>query len=69
MKNIRCEEVIVQLVIRTYDETGRPVLEQTSQPAKVFRNAQTRDFWAVVDKGVKAMQAPPPAPPKAKAKK
>jgi hypothetical protein len=59
MRSTRCEEVIVQLVVRTYDDDGRPVLEQTSQPVKVFRNAQTRDFWAEVDKAVKAMQTPP----------
>ena len=71
MKHTRCEEVIVQLVVRTYDDAGRPVLEQTSQPIKVFRNAQTRDFWGEVDKAVKAMQQPTkPAPVKpAKVKK
>jgi len=60
--NTRCEEVIVQLVVRTYDENGRPVREQISPQVKVFRNAQTRDFWGEVDKAVKAMQAPPPTP-------
>jgi hypothetical protein len=61
----RCEEVIVQLVVRTYDANGHPVREQTSQPVKVFRNSQTLDFWAEVDKAVKAMIPPgsdtPPA--------
>lgn len=58
MKNTRCEEVIVTLVIRTYDDMGRPVHEQPSNPVKVFRNAKTLDFWAeVVDKGVKQMAA------------
>lgn len=69
MKHTRCEEVIVQLVVRSYDEDGRPIREQVSQPTKVFRNAQTRDFWGEVDKAVKTMettpapQAVPPAPP------
>jgi hypothetical protein len=53
----RCEEVIVQLVVRTYDADGRPVREQTSQPVKVFRNSQTVDFWGEVDKAVKAMSS------------
>lgn len=56
MTNIRCDEVIVQVIVRTYDEDGAPVREKTSQPIKVFRNAQTRDFWAEVDKSVKAME-------------
>lgn len=68
MSNTRCEEVIVQLVVRTYDDTGRPVREQVSQQTKVFRNAETRDFWAEVDKAVKAMQQPPAADPPAKGK-
>ncbi len=66
MADTRCEEVIVQLVVRTYDDDGRPVREQTSQPVKVFRNAQTQDFWAEVDKAVKAMAPPVPEPPKPK---
>lgn len=69
MKNTRCEEVIVQLVVRTYDDLGRPVREQVSQPTKVFRNAETQDFWAQVDKAVKAMQAPPPEATPATTKK
>lgn len=59
MRNTRCEEVIVQLVVRTYDDEGRPVREQVSQQQKVFRNAQTLDFWAEVDKAVAAMEAKP----------
>lgn len=51
----RCEELIMQLVVRTYDHEGRPVLERTSTPAKLFRNAKTQDVWAVVDEAVKAM--------------
>jgi hypothetical protein len=53
--NTRCEEVIVQLVVRTYDADGHPVREQITQQVKVFRNAQTKDFWAEVDKAVQAM--------------
>lgn len=59
MKHTRCEEVIVQLVVRTYDDEGAPVREQVSQPIKVFRNASTADFWAEVDKAVTAMEAKP----------
>lgn len=57
MKQARCEEVIVQLVIRSYDDHGRPVREQISQPVKVFRNAETLEFWGYVDKAVKSMMA------------
>jgi hypothetical protein len=55
MTSTRCEEVIVQLVVRTYDDEGRPVGEQISQATKVFRNAETADFWASVDKAVAKM--------------
>lgn len=76
MKHIRCEEVLVHLVIRSYDEAGRPVDEVTAgrpngaggvSPIKVFRNADTRDFWAWVDKAVAAMKQPAPAAPGAPA--
>jgi hypothetical protein len=60
MKHTRCEEVIIQLVVRTYDDDGRPVREQVSQPAKVFRNAETRDFWTTVDQAVAAMEQQAP---------
>lgn len=74
MKNTRCEEIVVQLVIRTYDDAGRPVHEQPSNPVKVFRNATTLDFWGYVDKAVKGMAAAAapattPAAPKAPAPK
>ena len=74
MNKTRCEEVIVQLVVRTYDDAGRPIREQVSQPAKVFRNAETRDFWASIDKVVASMekaQAAPdvPTPVKGKGKR
>jgi hypothetical protein len=61
MATPRCEEVVIQLVIRSYDAEGRPVREQISQAVKVFRNAETLDFWGYVDqevaKIVKAQQA------------
>lgn len=56
MKNIRCEEVIAQLVIRTYDDAGCPTREQVSQAVKVFRNTTTADFWTFIDANVAAMQ-------------
>lgn len=58
---IKCEEVIVQLVIRTYDDAGRPVQEQVSQAQKVFRSGL--HFWDEVDKAVAAMQTTPAASP------
>jgi hypothetical protein len=72
MKNTRCEEVIVQLIVRTYDATGRPIAEHNTQPGKVFRNAETRDFWGAIDKQVDQMVKqlnPPPPPPAAPASK
>jgi hypothetical protein len=71
MKHTRCEEVAVQLIVRTYDDLGRPVREQVTQQFKVFRNAETQDFWAYVDQVVKTMQQPPVVepPPAPKGKK
>ncbi len=73
MKNIRCEEVSVHLVVRTYDDTGLTLAERVVGqsngaggviPITVFRNAETLDFWRWVDKTVAAMaQAPDDAPP------
>lgn len=56
MKNTRCEEIVVQLIVRSYDDVGRPVREQVGQPVKVFR-ALARDFWAEVDKQVSELDA------------
>ncbi len=66
MKNVRCDEVIVQLIVREYDAAGQPIGEQTSQPVKVFR-ATTPDFWAGIDSTVKAN--PPQADEKPKKKR
>lgn len=73
MKSTRCDEVVIQLIVRTYDDVGRPVREQQSQPVKVFR-ANARDFWGEVDKQVATLAAErtepsPPAPEAPKAKK
>ncbi len=56
MSNMRCEEVLVQVVIVERDEAGDKVRERVSQPIKVFRNAQTKDFWAEADKAVAEFQ-------------
>ncbi len=62
----RCEEVVVQVVIRSYDDRGRPIGEATCQPIKVFR-AQALNFWHHIDtlvaESLKATPAPPAAPP------
>jgi hypothetical protein len=82
MKTTRCEEVLVQLIVRTYDEAGRPVGERVLgrpnasggiDPIKVFRNGETRDFWAYLDSLVAASeqstaQATPVVVPPAKTK-
>jgi hypothetical protein len=68
MVKVRCEEIAVQLIVRTYDEHGRPVREQVGQAVKVFR-ATTPDVWATVDKLLAEANAPQtpakptPAPP------
>lgn len=54
----RCDSIVLQIVVTEYDEQGRPVGEQTSQPVKVFR-ANAADFWAEVDKSVNAVDNPP----------
>jgi hypothetical protein len=50
----RCDEIIVQVVVRTYDESGRPVREVVSPQVKVWR-ATTPDIWPLVDAVVKEM--------------
>ncbi len=62
MKSIRCDAVVVTIIIAELDEHGRPIGELTSQPTKVFR-ASTPDFWADVDKAVEAMRKQQAAPP------
>lgn len=73
METLRCDAVVVQIVMTRFDEHGRPVGEIVTQPVKVFR-ARALHFWDDVDKAVadtekaeKAQQgqpAPPtPAPP------
>lgn len=59
----RCDEIIMQVVVRGYDEQGRAVTERVSQPMKVFRGA-TGDVWAEVDAQVEAavQAANQPAP-------
>ncbi len=69
MKNTRCEEVVLQLVVRTYDNAGRPIDEKVTNPVKVFRNAETLDFWGEVDKAVKVLQQQPSKPSEEAAKK
>ncbi len=58
----RCDQVIVQVVVREYDGQGRPVGEQVSQPVNVFR-AASPDFWTHVDTLIKQQ---PPKPGKRK---
>jgi hypothetical protein len=64
---LRCDEVVAVLVLRAYDEHGRPIDEQVGQQMKFFR-AKSPDFWASVDRLVaeaEAAKAPPPRPPAA----
>jgi len=68
----KCDEMIVQLIVRTYDEYGRVIGEAVTQPAKVFR-AATPDWWTHVDGLIKVdaraiAAAPPPAAPPARAR-
>lgn len=50
---VRCDAIVIQLIVTIYDEQGRPVSEQTSTPTKVFR-AACPDVWAEADKAVAA---------------
>jgi hypothetical protein len=52
---IRCDAVVVQLLMTEYDEHDRPIREQIAQPVKVFR-AGAADFWAEADKAITAMR-------------
>ena len=45
----RCEEVVITMIVRTYNDDGEPINEQATQQMKVFR-ANAKDFWAEVDK-------------------
>lgn len=47
----RCEEAIVQFVIRTYDENGMAIQEQASQQTKMFR-AKVPDVWKEIDDAI-----------------
>lgn len=60
----RCDEVVVQVIVRSYDSYDRPIGEAMTQPAKVFRS-QAPDFWRYVDDLVRAStKAAAPKPPK-----
>jgi len=75
---IRCDEVMVALVIREYDAQGRPQRERVTEPVKIFR-ASAPDIWALIDQdlqmqlarqmaggvGVGGVPAASPAPPAA----
>jgi hypothetical protein len=50
----RCDELIVQMVVRTYNEDGLPVGERVSQPVKLFR-ATAPDVWGDVDRTIVAL--------------
>lgn len=54
MKNRRCEAILIQLIVTTYDDHGRPVDEMVTKQGKVFR-ATALDFWGEADKAVKAL--------------
>ena len=53
---INCDEVVVQFVVRTYDDSGQPINEQITQAVKVFRNSTTQDFWSIADKAAATAQ-------------
>lgn len=48
-RSLRCDEVVVQFIVREYDEHDRPVNEfMLQQPAKLFRGSSP-DIWADAD--------------------
>ena len=53
----KCNEVIVQLVVRTYDDAGDPVGEKTTNAVTIFRNSETADLWAAIDRTVERLEA------------
>jgi hypothetical protein len=44
--------MIVQLVFRTYNESNELINIRNSSPITVCRNSDTKDIWAMADKGV-----------------
>lgn len=56
----RCEEVVVTVIVRTYNEADEPTGERHYQPVKVFRNADSKDFWAKVDEMIAKANASTP---------
>lgn len=64
-QHARCEEVVAQIVVRTYDEHNRPIGEAVTQPVKIFRG-QSPNFWQHIDDLIKQRTKTPasssPAP-------
>jgi hypothetical protein len=56
---------MVQLIVRTYDDAGRPTGERVLgrpsvtggiDPVQVFRNGDTENFWGYLDTLVSAIE-------------
>lgn len=56
----KLDAVIVQCVVREYDAEGAPVREIVLPASKVFRRAETEQFWDTATREVEqAMQSTP----------
>lgn len=53
----RIDEIIVAVVVREYNDEGRPIDEKQSKPVKLFR-ATNYDVWACLDAALDAIEEP-----------
>jgi hypothetical protein len=56
MSTFQCDEVLIQAIIREYDEKGKPIGERSTQGVKIFR-AKTPNIWEEIDKDVQTLQS------------
>lgn len=58
---LRCDEVLVQCMVRAYDADGQMTDEMLTQPVKLLRSKtgpEMAGVWAVVDREVAKIPAP-----------
>lgn len=53
----KCQEIVVQFIVKAYNDEGLPVGEVMSQPIKLFRGQDVKDIWAFVDEAIKQGEA------------
>jgi hypothetical protein len=60
-QRIRCDEVVIQCIVRAYDADGQMTDELVTQPRKFLRSKSPEDFgglWAFIDGEVERMEPP-----------